>query len=141
MTQVVHTPITARAPEQTGVRFGGITRDAGPPPVSPGAPDYAAIHDSPQFTALRRRFRRFVFPMAALFFCWYLTYVLLAAYARGFMSHRLFGLVTVGLVLGLLQFASTIAITVAYVRFARKNLDPQVAAIRAAAGVPEGTTK
>jgi uncharacterized membrane protein (DUF485 family) len=136
MTQVVHTPITARAPEQTGVTFGGIS---GPPSTAPadGTPDFAAIHDSPQFTALRRRFRRFVFPMAALFFCWYLTYVLLAAYAHDFMSHRLFGLVTVGLVLGVLQFVSTIAITAAYVRFARRDLDPAVAELRAAAGVTD----
>ncbi len=137
MTQVVHTPITARAPEQTGAGFGGITGRPAPVHGAPGAPDFAAIHDSEEFTALRSRFRRFVFPMAALFFLWYLTYVLLAAYAHDFMSHRLFGLVTVGLVLGLLQFASTIAITVAYVRYARRRLDPQVAAIRAGAGVTE----
>ena len=135
MTQVVHTPITARALGQTGGRtgtgFGGITRESSASADPADAPDYAAIHDSPEFAALRRRFRRFVFPVTALFFCWYLTYVLLAAYAHAFMSHRLFGLVTVGLVLGLLQFVSTIAITVAYVRFARRELDPRVAAIRA----------
>jgi uncharacterized membrane protein (DUF485 family) len=136
MTQVVHTPITARQ-EQTGVGFGGITGQPAAPPVPPGAPDFTAIHDSPEFTALRRRFRRFVFPMSALFFLWYLTYVLLAAYAHAFMSHRLFGLVTVGLVLGLLQFVSTIAITIGYVRFARRHLDPEVAAIRAGAGVSD----
>ena len=137
MTQVVHTPITARAPERTGVTFGGITGHPSTSPVPPGAPDFAAIHDSPRFAALRRRFRRFVFPMAALFFCWYLTYVLLAAYAHGFMSHRLFGLVTVGLVLGLLQFVSTIAITAAYVRFARRNIDPAIDRLRADVGVTE----
>jgi uncharacterized membrane protein (DUF485 family) len=136
MTQVVHTPITARAPEHPGVGFGGITSeqadtDAG----SPQKPDFAAIHDSPEFAALRRRFRLFVFPMAALFFLWYLTYVLLAAYAHGFMSHRLFGLVTVGLVFGLLQFVSTAAITIGYVRYARRHLDPRVAELREAAGV------
>lgn len=136
MTQVVHTPITARAPEQTGVGFGGITTQSSSSPQS-DAPDYDTIHDSPQFAALRSRFRRFVFPVAALFFCWYLTYVLLAAYAHDFMSHRLFGLVTVGLVLGLLQFVSTIAITAAYVRFARRNLDPAVAELRAGAGVSD----
>lgn len=137
MTQVVHTPITARAPEQTGVGFGGITRQPGASQVPAGAPDFARIHDSQEFTALRRRFRRFVFPMTALFFLWYLTFVLLAAYAHDLMSYRLFGLVTVGLVLGLLQFVSTIAITVGYVRFARNRLDPQVAAIRARAGVSD----
>lgn len=137
MTQVVHTPITARAPERTrpGAGFGGITSDPAAADPGPGAPDFAAIHDSPEFAALRGRYRRFVFPMAALFFLWYLTYVLLAAFARGFMSHRLFGLVTVGLVLGLLQFASTVAITIGYVRYARRQLDPRVAAIRENAGV------
>ncbi|MFC4859421.1 DUF485 domain-containing protein [Actinophytocola glycyrrhizae] len=138
MTQVVHTPITARAPEHTGsggTGFGGITTQHSAPPAAQGPVDFAAIHDSPRFTALHSRFRRFVFPVAALFFCWYLTYVLLAAYAHDFMSHRLFGLVTVGLVLGLLQFVSTIAITAAYVRFARRNLDPAVEEIRADAGV------
>jgi uncharacterized membrane protein (DUF485 family) len=100
-------------------------------------PDFTAIHGSAEFTELRRRFRAFVFPMSVLFFLWYLGYVLLAAYARGFMSHRLAGAVNVGLVLGLLQFASTIAITNAYRRFARTRLDPQVKLIRARAGVTE----
>jgi uncharacterized membrane protein (DUF485 family) len=86
---------------------------------------------------LRRRFRAFVFPMTALFFVWYLTYVLLAAYARGFMSHRLFGSVNVALVLGLLQFATTIAITNGYRRYARRRLDPQVRLIRSRAGVAD----
>lgn len=137
MTQVVHTPITARAPERArpGPGFGGITGEPTTEDPAPGAPDFAAIHDSPEFAALRRRYRLFVFPMAALFFVWYLTYVLLAAYAHGFMSHRLVGLVTVGLVLGLLQFVSTVAIAMAYVRYARRQLDPRVAAIRASAGV------
>jgi uncharacterized membrane protein (DUF485 family) len=42
----------------------------------------------------------------------------------------------VGLALGLAQFVSTLAITAAYVRFARNRIDPQVAAIRRAAGIP-----
>jgi uncharacterized membrane protein (DUF485 family) len=132
MSQVVHTPITARTPG-AGAGFGRITSEAAP--AAAGTPDFAAIHDSPEFTTLRRRFRRFAFPVAALFVLWYLTYVLLAAFARDLMSHRLFGLVTTGLVLGLLQFVSTAAITVAYVHHARRRLDPVVAELRAAAGV------
>ncbi|MFL6118644.1 DUF485 domain-containing protein [Actinophytocola sp.] len=135
MPQVVHTPITARAPGQAGAAFGGIASEPAASPPGPGEPDFEAIHDSPEFAALRRRHRRFVFPMATVFILWYLTYVLLAAYARGFMSQRLFGLVTVGLALGLLQFVSTVAITLAYVRYARRHLDPRVAALRAVAGV------
>lgn len=136
MTQVVRTPIAARSPGSPEAGFGGITRQPTPAPVPPGAPDFAAIRNSPEFTALRRRLRRFVFPMAALFFVWYLTFVLLAAYARDFMSHRLLGSVNVGLVLGLAQFVSTVAITIAYVRFARHRIDPKVAELRAAAGLP-----
>ena len=121
MTEVTHRPA-----------FGGITRAA--PEVRNDQPDFTAIHTSEEFTELRRRFRRFVFPMTALFFLWYLGYVLLAAYARSFMSQRVFGTVHVGLVLGLLQFVSTLAITAGYLRFARRRLDPQVAIIRTRAG-------
>jgi uncharacterized membrane protein (DUF485 family) len=131
MTQVSDDPIVS-PPERRGAAFGGIT---GAPDAKPtDRPDFVAIRDSAEFTALRRRFRQFVFPMSALFFLWYLTYVLLAAYARDFMSHRLVGSVNVGLVLGLLQFASTIAITGGYLRYARRHIDPQVAAIRRRAG-------
>lgn len=135
MTQAVHTSIAARSPAPPEAAFGGITRQpSSPAPPATGTPDFTAIRDSAEFGALRRRFRRFVFPMSALFFLWYLTYVLLAAYARDFMSQRLVGSVTVALVFGLAQFASTIAITFAYVRFARNRLDPQVADIRRKAG-------
>lgn len=134
MTQVVHSPIAAGTPAPPENGFGGITRQPSPPPAAPGAPDFAAIRNSAEFANLRRRFRRFVFPMTALFFLWYLTYVLLAAYARDFMSQRLFGSVTVALVFGLAQFVSTIAITFGYVRFARNHIDPQVADIRRKAG-------
>ena len=57
-------------------------------------------------------------------------YVLLADYAHDFMSHKLWGNITVGLVMGLLQFVSTFAITTFYVRYANKNLDPGAKRIR-----------
>ncbi|GAB3459282.1 DUF485 domain-containing protein [Actinophytocola sediminis] len=137
MTQVVQPPIAPRA-GNPGNDFGGITRQ----PASaahgasnrPGAPDFVAIQESAEFAALRRRFRRFVFPVSALFFLWYMTYVLLAAFARDLMSHRLVGSINVGLALGVLQFVSTVGITFGYVRYARRKLDPSAAAIRAEAG-------
>lgn len=131
MTQVADAPIVS-PPEQHGAAFGGITGAPDDKPID--RPDFVAIRDSAEFTVLRKRFRQFVFPMSALFFLWYLTYVLLAAYARDFMSYRLVGSVNVGLVLGLLQFASTIAITAGYLRYARRHIDPQVAAIRRRVG-------
>ncbi|MCP3799604.1 DUF485 domain-containing protein [Allokutzneria sp. A3M-2-11 16] len=79
---------------------------------------------SPEFGDLRRRLRRFVFPMTVLFLGWYLLYVILADYAHGFMSIKVVGNINVGLVLGLLQFVSTFLITTLYVRHANKNLDP-----------------
>ncbi|MBI9114380.1 DUF485 domain-containing protein [Sanguibacter suaedae] len=86
--------------------------------------DYQTVQDSPEFQDLRRRFRRFVFPMTALFLVWYLAYVLLADYAHDFMSTPVWGTVNVGLVLGLGQFVSTFAITMAYARWANKHQDP-----------------
>lgn len=99
-----------------------------------GPPDFAAIRDHPDFVALRRRIVRFVFPVSGLFLAWYLTYVLLAAYAPGLMGHRVTGSVTVGLLLGLSQFVTTVAIMLWYARFTRKNVDPKIAALRRAAG-------
>jgi uncharacterized membrane protein (DUF485 family) len=98
-------------------------------------PDYHAIQQSPEFLRLRRRLRRFVFPMSAAFLLWYLAFALLSAYAHAFMSHKLIGEINTGTVLGLMQFASTIAIVLAYQRFARKELDPEVRRINELAGV------
>ncbi|MFI5583514.1 DUF485 domain-containing protein [Amycolatopsis sp. NPDC051758] len=93
--------------------------------------DWETIQASPEFTDLRRRLRSFVFPMTALFLLWYLLYVLLADYAHSFMSTKLFGNITVGLVFGLLQFVSTFVITGLYVRYANRKLDPVADEIRA----------
>jgi uncharacterized membrane protein (DUF485 family) len=97
-------------------------------------PDFAAIRSSPEFQRIRRRLTRFIFPVAGLFLAWYLTFVLLAAYAPGFMAYRVTGSVTVGLLLGLSQFVSTVAIMLWYARFTRDNIDPAVAELRRAAG-------
>lgn len=95
-----------------------------------GLTDYQRIQATPQFADLRSRFRRFVFPMTAFFLVWYFAYVLLAAYAPGFMSQRVVGLINVGLILGFLQFVTTFGITIAYVRWAGRVLDPRSTAIR-----------
>jgi uncharacterized membrane protein (DUF485 family) len=97
----------------------------------PESADWAEVQASPDFVELRRRLRRFVFPMAGLFLVWYLVYVLLADYAHGFMSTKLWGNINVALVLGILQFVSTFVITTIYVRYANKRLDPQAEKIRA----------
>ena len=92
--------------------------------LEPSETDYQRVQRSPEFQELRSRFRRFVFPMTALFLVWYLVYVLLAAYAHDFMSIRVSGNITVGLLLGLGQFVSTFAITMLYARWANTHQDP-----------------
>jgi uncharacterized membrane protein (DUF485 family) len=91
---------------------------------------YEQVQASPEFADLRSRLRRFVFPMSIAFLAWYLAYVLLASYARGFMAIKVFGNINVGLIIGLLQFVSTFAITTIYVRYANKHLDPAAEKIR-----------
>jgi uncharacterized membrane protein (DUF485 family) len=86
--------------------------------------DYERVQRTPEFQALRRRFRTFVFPMTAFFLAWYLLYVLLAAYAPGFMGTRVAGNITVGLLFGLGQFVSTFVITMLYARWANTHQDP-----------------
>ena len=89
------------------------------------------VQAGPEFAELRRRLRWFVFPMTAFFLLWYLAYVLLASYAREFMATPVSDGITVGLLVGLGQFASTFALTTAYVRFARRRIDPLAAQLRA----------
>lgn len=96
----------------------------------PSGEQFVAIQASPEFAELRRKLRRFVFPMTALFLAWYATYVLLGAFAHDFMAIKVFGNINVGLLIGLGQFLSTFIITGLYVRFADRELDPRAAAIR-----------
>jgi uncharacterized membrane protein (DUF485 family) len=98
-------------------------------PVS--AEEYLAMQASPEFQELRRRLRRFVFPMSALFLLWYFAYVLLGAFAHDFMATKVWGDINIGLIIGLGQFVSTFVITFLYVRFANRELDPRAEAIRA----------
>jgi uncharacterized membrane protein (DUF485 family) len=100
-----------------------------------GNPDFAAIRRSPEFRRYRRRLLMFTMPAAALFLCWYMTYVLLAAYAHDFMSRKVFGSVNVAVLLGLSQFVTTVVIMLLYVRFAKRHVDPVVADLRERAGV------
>ncbi|MEV6598926.1 DUF485 domain-containing protein [Actinoplanes sp. NPDC051346] len=95
-----------------------MTTDATP------AERYLEVQRSAEFSALRRKLRNFVFPMTVAFFLWYALYVLLSAYARGFMSVKLVGNINVALLLGLLQFVSTFLIAWYYSRYAARELDP-----------------
>ena len=85
---------------------------------------YLALQSTAEFQELRRKFRGFVFPMTGFFLAWYFLYVLLSIFAGGFMGTRVFGNITIGLLLGLGQFVTTFAITFIYARWANREFDP-----------------
>ncbi|WP_428962875.1 DUF485 domain-containing protein [Micromonospora fluostatini] len=102
-----------------------------PAPTSTEAERYLAVQRSDEFVRLRRALRGFVFPMTVAFFLWYALYVILSAYARGFMGTKLFGSnINVALVFGLLQFVSTFLIAWYYSRYADRKVDPLADRIR-----------
>ncbi|GAA1058305.1 hypothetical protein GCM10017608_34990 [Agromyces luteolus] len=92
--------------------------------------DYPAVQQSPEFQELRRTHRSFVFPVLTACLVWYFAYVLLAVYAVDFMSTRVFGSVNVAMLLGLAQVVTTFAVTMWYVHYANKQLDPRSEKIR-----------
>ncbi|ANZ35802.1 hypothetical protein BBK82_06595 [Lentzea guizhouensis] len=104
---------------------------------SNGKPNYALIQQSDEFRALRRRLTTFIFPMTVLFLTSYLTFVLLSAYAKNFVSTKVIGVINLGILLGLGQFVVSIVITLSYARYAKRRLDPQRKLLAEKTGVEE----
>jgi uncharacterized membrane protein (DUF485 family) len=86
--------------------------------------DWEAIERSPEFRELVARRRRFVVPATIFFLAWYLGFVLLCGYAKGFMGSSIYQGLTVGYVLALSQFVMVWALTWAYLRRADRVFDP-----------------
>lgn len=99
-------------------------------PAAAASADFEEVQATQQFQELRKRHRSFVFPMAIAFLLWYFAYVILAAYAVDFMSTKVWGNINVGIIMGLLQFVTTFAITGWYVSYSNRRLDPIAADIR-----------
>ena len=95
-----------------------------------GVTPFEVTQATDEFQSLKRALRRFVFPATIAFLAWYLLYVLMSGYARGFMSTKLLGNINVAYVFGILQFVSTFAIAYVYAKYAAKHLDPTADAIR-----------
>jgi uncharacterized membrane protein (DUF485 family) len=90
----------------------------------PTADAYSRMDADPRFAELRKRFRNFVFPMTVAFLAWYLLYVMLSAFGRGFMDGKVIGNLNVAFFFGILQFVSTFGIAWFYSRYADRRLDP-----------------
>ena len=87
-------------------------------------PIYVELHQTPEFSELRSRFRRFVFPATAVFMIWYLLYVVMSNWAHDFMSTKVVGNINVALIFGILQFVSTFLIAWLYGRYMNAKVDP-----------------
>lgn len=101
------------------------------PTPEPPRIDYERFRERPEFLRLRSRHRRFIFPVSVAFMVWFLGYAIVAATMHDLMATPVWGLTNLGIVLGVLQFVTTFAITMLYVRYANRRLDPLSSALRA----------
>lgn len=104
-------------------RHGGF---APPPPTGLDPAGWQAIHGDPEFHSLRRAYRSFGTVAGLLPVGGFLTYVLLSSFAPALMNQQLFGHLTVGLTLGLLQFVAIGVAAWRYVRHMCERVDPIV---------------
>ncbi|QQM40364.1 DUF485 domain-containing protein [Streptomyces liliifuscus] len=84
---------------------------------------YLEVQRSAAFQEVRSRYRRFVVPAVAVFFTWYVGYVVTATTAPEFMAQPVAGAVNVAMLAGLGQFLTTFLFTWAYARHARLRRD------------------
>lgn len=110
--------------ENVGLEPHGI--DPGPGTV------WERAQRSDDFRFLRHKIRVFAFPMVIGGLTFYFGYVLLTAFARGFVNTKIAGTnITIGFALGLLQFFGTFAAAIWYSRYANRNLDPVSSVVKA----------
>lgn len=92
--------------------------------------DYQEVQASAEFQQLRRQRRSFVLPLTAGALLWFFAYVIMGTYFSDVMAIPVIGHINLGLILGLAQFVTTFAITMGYVRYANRVLDPPAGALR-----------
>lgn len=84
----------------------------------------------PRFVELRRRFALQSGLLFATFFGGYMTYLLLSAYARDFMSIQVLDSINVALLLGIGQFLFSFLLAWAFCRFSTSSIDPLAEELR-----------
>ena len=104
-----------------------MTDAPGQGPAQGDAIDYEAIESSPEFQELVAKRRAFVLPGTIFFLVWYTGFILLAAYAEGFMSDRVYQGLTVGYCLALTQFLMVLVLGLMYLKRANGTYDPLAA--------------
>jgi uncharacterized membrane protein (DUF485 family) len=84
----------------------------------------------PRFVKLRRRFALQAGVLVGSFLVSYMSYLVLSAYARDFMSVQIVDSVNVALVMGTGQFALAFGLAWAFGRFSARSIDPLAEEIR-----------
>lgn len=92
---------------------------------------YVAMGHGRSFLRLRKKFARSTTLIVAVFLGWYCFYIGMSAFARNVMEIRLTGNINLGLLLGVLQFASTFLLAWVRTRYSRRALDPLADRLRA----------
>ena len=92
-----------------------------------GEIDWEVIEASPEFQELVRKRRSFVLPGTIFFLSWYMGFILLCAYAGGFMSESVYEGLTVGYCLALTQFVMVLVLGLMYLSRSAKVYDPLAA--------------
>ncbi|MGW5662313.1 DUF485 domain-containing protein [Streptomyces sp. NPDC003758] len=106
-----------------------------PPPAdwSPPAADSTrvpSLYEHPDFQSIRGAFRAFAAVAVTLVVGGFLLYVLLSSFAPGVMNQRLAGHLTVGLALGLAQFAVMALAVWRYTVHMSRRVDPAARRLR-----------
>ena len=104
-----------------------MTESSGQPPAQAENIDWEEIERSSAFQDLVRKRKSFVLPGTIFFLAWYMGFILLTAYAEGFMSERISGGLTVGYVLALTQFLMVLVLGLMYLRMSANVFDPLAA--------------
>ena len=91
---------------------------------------FERISVDPRFVKLRRRFALQSVLLVSSFLLSYLSYLVLSAYARGFMGIEIVDSVNVALVMGIGQFLLAFVLAWAFGRFSERAIDPLAEEIR-----------
>ncbi len=96
----------------------------------------AKLTASPEYQALIRQRNRIVWPMLSLTVASYLGFILVIAFSPATLAAPLVegGIISVGILTGLLLILFNIALTLVYVSVANRKLEPLIARVQALGG-------
>jgi uncharacterized membrane protein (DUF485 family) len=86
--------------------------------------DWDGIEQSEEFAELTAARRRVVVPLLGAWVVWFGGYLVLTAYAHGFMGESIYRGFTVGYLLALSQIAMAWLLAFIYIRAANRTIEP-----------------